>query len=258
MSPIASSSRPSRAAARRALALVALAWHARLPAVEPPAPAVAVPLYRAVPAAPVRLHYRMDRGVWSGSGDLVWRPAGDRYELRLEATVAGLAVLTEVSTGRLDGNGLAPLRYTDQRLRRTLQAATFDRAKGRITYAQRSGDAPLPAGAQDRLSWMLQLGAVLNAQPQLASPGATVVFFVSGARADAETWTFRYAGRETLRVAGGVNTAVKFTREPREPNDRSVEIWLAPARQHLPVRARFTAEANGETFELLLRDIAAP
>ena len=40
--------------------------------------------------------------------------------------------------------------------------------------------------------------------------------------------------------------------------DRSVEVWLAPARNHLPVRARFTANAGGDAFELLLRDIQSP
>jgi hypothetical protein len=215
------------------------------------------PLYAAAPAAPVKLHYRMTRGMWSGGGDLIWKPAGERYELRLEAAVAGLSVLTEVSTGRLGRHGLEPARYTDQRLRHR-HVAEFARDRGRITYAGHALEVPLPPGAQDRLSWMLQLGAVVNADPRLAAPGGTVVFFVTGARADADTWAFRYAGTETMSAAGGVNHAVKFTREPRQANDRLVEIWLAPARQHLPVRARFTAEADGEVFELLLRDIGAP
>jgi len=216
------------------------------------------PLYRTALARPARLHYEMKRGMYSGNGDLIWKPAGDRYELRLEAYVAGLAVLTEVSTGLLGEQGIAPLRYTDQRLQRGIMAANFQRDTGKITYSGPQVEVPLPPGAQDRLSWMLQLGGVLNAEPQHAAPGGRVVFFVSGARADAEAWTFRYVGVEDVNAAGGAIRAVKFTREPRQAYDRLVEIWLAPERQHLPVRARFTAQANGEVFELLLRDIQTP
>jgi hypothetical protein len=221
-------------------------------------PAEALPVYRAAPAPPARLHYEMTRGMLSGSGDIIWKPAGDRYDLRLEASVAGLQVLTETSTGLLGPQGLAPLRYTDARLRRGISAANFQRDKGKITYSGPQVEYPLPPGAQDRLSWMLQIGAVLNAEPQHAAPGGKLAFFVTGARGDADTWAFRYVGVENVRASGGVIRAVKFTREPRQTYDRLVEIWLAPAHRHLPVRARFTAQADGEVFELLLRDIQAP
>jgi hypothetical protein len=229
------------------------------PVAGPAAPAVdAVPVYRAIPPPPAKLHYEMKRGMFSGNGDLVWKPAGERYELRLEASVAGLHVLTETSDGLFGAQGLAPVRYTDWRWRRGISAANFQRDKGKITYSGPQVEFLLLPGAQDRLSWMLQIGAVLNAEPQHAAPGGKLVFFVTGARGDADTWAFRYAGAETVGTSGGAIRAVKFTREPRQTYDRLVEIWLAPAHQHLPVRARFTAQADGEIFELLLRDIQAP
>jgi hypothetical protein len=225
----------------------------------PPAePERKLPTYRTAMPPGATLHYDMQKGMWSGSGDLIWRPAGERYELRLEGSVAGLHVLTEVSSGGIDGHGLAPLRYTDQRLRRSPIAANFQRDKGRITYSGTTASFPLPEGAQDRLSWMLQIGAVLNAEPQLAAPGGRIVFFVSGARGDADVWSFRYVGTETVAAAGGRVAAVKFTREPRKAYDHLVEVWLAPAHHHLPVRARLTADSNDSVFELLLRDIRSP
>jgi hypothetical protein len=220
--------------------------------------AAAVPVYRAVPAPPVRLRYEVTHGPFAGNGHILWKPAGTRYEARLEAFVAGVPVLTETSHGQLGARGLEPLRYTDQRLRRALQAAHFERERGRLTYAGSSATHALPEGAQDRLSWMLQIGAVLNAEPQHAAPGGRLVFFITGARGDAETWAFRYAGTESVQAPGGAIRAVKFTREPREPRDKVAEIWLAPQHQHLPVRARFSTKRNGEVFELLLRDIGAP
>jgi len=225
----------------------------------PPAEAdTKLPTYRTVMPPAATLHYDMQKGMWSGSGDLVWRPAADRYELRLEGSVAGLHVLTEISSGAVDPHGLAPLRYTDQRLRRSPIAANFQRDKGRITYSGTTVSFPLPDGAQDRLSWMLQIGAVLNAEPQLAAPGGRIVLFVSGARGDADVWSFRYVGTETVAAAGGRVAAVKFTREPRKAYDHLVEVWLAPAHHHLPVRARLTADSNDSVFELLLRDIRSP
>jgi hypothetical protein len=252
--PPAAASQAPRGDAIEAEVAIGTVLAVAAPASAPPS----LPVYRVRLAPPARLHYEMKRGMLSGNGDLVWKPGEERYELRLEANVAGLAVLTEVSTGLVGPQGLAPLRYTDQRLRRALEAANFQRDKGKITYSGPQVEYPLPAGAQDRLSWMLQLGGVLNAEPQHAAPGGEVVFFVSGARGDADTWTFRYVGPDSVSAPGGVIRAVKFTRAPRQTYDRLVEIWLDPARQHVPVRARFSAEAQGEVFELLLRDIQAP
>jgi hypothetical protein len=221
-------------------------------------PALSVPVYRTRMPPAAKLHYDMRRGFFSGSGDLVWKPAADGYEVRLQGSVAGLQVLTEVSSGAFDAHGIAPLRYTDTRLRRGTSAANFQRDKGKLSYSGPQVEYPLVPGAQDRVSWMIQIGAVLAANPQLAAPGGRIVFFVSGAQGDADVWAFRYVGAETVRSDDGPLTAVKFTREPRRPYDRLVEVWLAPQRHYLPVRARFTADSDKDAFELLLRDMQAP
>lgn len=232
--------------------------------VHPAAAAVAdpdmedVPVYRTVLPPDARLHYEMQRGVFSGRGDLLWQRHGAAYEVRLQAEVAGIHVLTETSTGHIDAHGLAPERYTDSRARRGTQAANFQRDQGRITYSGPQVTHPLPPGTQDRLSWMVQIAAVLNAEPRHATPGARLVFFVSGARGDADVWAFRCVGVETVSAAQGPIHAVRFTREPRRVYDRQVDVWMSPAHHHLPVRARFTTSSGGEVFELLLRDIGAP
>lgn len=217
----------------------------------------APPVYRTRLPSAATLHYTMQRGMFSGTGELQWKPAGERYELRLEGRVAGVSVLTETSSGLIDEHGLAPLRFTDTRIRRGTSAANFQREKGKITFSGPQTEYPLLPGSQDRLAWMLQIAAVLNAQPQHAALGGRVAFLVVGAHGDADVWVFRYVGAEQVSTGAGLLAAVKFTREPRKPYDRSVEVWLAPARQHLPVRARFTTSANGEVFELLLRDMHA-
>ena len=217
-----------------------------------------LPVYRTQMPPPATLRYDLRRGFISGSGELIWRLAGKHYELRLEGRAAGLNLLTQTSQGELDDAGIAPQRYTDQRLRGGVQAANFQRDRGKITYSGPRTEFPLPVGAQDRLSWMIQLGAVVSAEPQRAIPGGKVMFFVSGARGDADVWTFRYVAAESVETNAGPVSAVKFTRDPRKAYDTLVEVWLDPARHHVPVRAKLSAPPNGDALELVLREVSPP
>jgi hypothetical protein len=46
-------------------------------------------------------------------------------------------------------------------------------------------------------------------------------------------------------------------REPREPHDTSVQVWLDPQRRHLPVRALQQSGENDEPYDLRLREYVA-
>ena len=215
-------------------------------------------LYRTQFAPPLTLLYELRRGALSGTAELNWRPAGTQYELRLEGSVAGLTVLLQTSQGGFDDAGLAPLRFTDQRMQRETRAANFQREQGKITFSGPSTEYPLRAGAQDRLSWMLQLAAVAAAEPLLLAPDGKIALYVVGARGDADLWVFQYVAHETVDTASGPVRAVKFVREPRGPYDTQVEAWLDPARHHLPVRARLSTSPDGDALELLLREMKIP
>jgi hypothetical protein len=217
----------------------------------------AVPVYRTRVPPSATLRYDLRKGELAGSGELSWTTDGAHYEARLEGRVAGLPVVTQTSSGALDANGVAPLRYTDARLRRGAIAANFQRDKGKITYSGPQAEFALVDGAQDRLSWMLQIAAVLNAQPRLGAPGEQITLFVTGASGDADVWVFRCAGPETVETPSGALRAVKFTRAARHAHDQAVDVWLAPSLGHLPVRARFSA-VEAPPFELLLRDMQSP
>ncbi len=215
----------------------------------------AIALYRTQFAPPLTLLYELRRGVLSGTAELNWRPAGTQYELRLEGSLAGLTVLLQTSQGGFDAAGLAPLRFTDQRMQRETRAANFQREQGKITFSGPSTEYALRVGAQDRLSWMLQLAAVAAAEPLLLAPDGKIALYVVGARGDADLWVFRYVAHETVDTAAGPVRAVKFAREPRGPYDTQVEAWLDPARHHLPVRARLSTSPDGDALELLLREM---
>jgi len=191
---------------------------------------------------------RRQRGGWA---ELRWQPGEQGYTLALQgmgALGAGLA-----SQGGFDAAGLAPLRHAEVRRGRELRAANFQRDSGRITFSGPSVEHPLLPGAQDRLSWLVQVAGVLNAQPALAEPGSQLRMVVAGTRGDAEVWTFTVQPRAALEVpAGLIGQPVHLLREPRRPYDTEVQVWLDPAREHLPVQLWLRLRATGEGTEYRL------
>jgi hypothetical protein len=218
----------------------------------------AVPVYRTrIPPATV-LAYEIRRGMFSGSGELTWRPAAGRYEMRLQLGVAGFNVLMQASQGGFDASGLAPVRFTDQRGHRPARAANFQRDAHKITYSSTHDEYALPEGSQDRLSWMIQLPAVLAAEPKRAQPGGEVLMVVSGARADVAVWTFAFVAAETIETVGGLVRTLRFTRTPQGPKDLLADVWLDPARHHLPVRVQLSQGEDADVLEMLLREQRSP
>jgi len=219
------------------------------PGEEPP------PVYRTHLPPSVTLHYQVRRGVLRGTGTIRWEASGDRYRLALEAQAAGIALLRQTSEGGIDASGLAPVRFLDQRARRSAVAANFRRDDGRITFSGSAVEWPLLPGSQDRLSWMIQLAGIAAAEPEQLVDGGHIAMVVVGARGDASVWTLRYAGRETIETAAGSVQAVKLLREGRSAYDTSAEIWLDPERSHLPVRATLRNSTGASEYDLLLERI---
>lgn len=212
------------------------------------------PVYATAVAGDFRWTYSLKRGLLSGTAELALRTQAGRYELDLRGTAVGLEIIGMSSRGGFDAAGFAPERFVDRRRGRDRLAANFDRSQRRITYSGSATEQPLAAGTQDRLSWMVQLAAILEAAPARHLAGSRIALSVSGARADVDTWNFIVQGRQRLSLPGGaVVEALRLTREPRRPYDTQVEVWMDPAQHHLPVRARLTVLPGGETLELLLQ-----
>ncbi len=220
------------------------------------APAVAY-AGRAPPVLPTRIApafvqgYTMRRGAQAGRAELRLERGAEQYRLSLRGRVEGGRLLEQTSQGGFDAAGVAPERFVDRRRGRAAQAANFDRAAGRITYSGPSVEQPLHAGAQDRLSWIVQLAAVIQADPGRWTPGERLPLYVTGARGDAQLWLFEVRERADLDLPGvQVAHALRLTREPQRPYDSRVEVWLDPARHHLPALLRFTQVPQGGTLEL--------
>lgn len=210
------------------------------------------PTYRTVLPPPVTLRYEVRRGFFRGSGEIRWQPAGDRYELHLDARVAGITLLSQTSQGAIGAIGIEPARFLDQRARRATQAANFKRDSATITFSGPATEWPLLAGTQDRLSWMMQLVGIVAADPERATDGATISMVLVGARGEAAVRTLRYAGRDNAETAFGSVPALKFVVAGRSAYDTGYEIWLDPARGFLPVHATARNGAGESEFDLLL------
>ncbi|MDP1691186.1 MAG: DUF3108 domain-containing protein, partial [Burkholderiaceae bacterium] len=212
------------------------------------APAIELPVYATRLPRGGSWRYRLQRGSASGEAQLSWMPGADgRYEMRLEGRIAGVSVLDWVSHGAIDGAGIAPERFVIRRRGRDNQAANFQREAGKITFSGPTHELPLLPGAQDRLSWMIQLPAIVAAAPERFVSGATAVLFVAGARGHADVWTFVVQGAEVL----GDTPALKLIREPRKLYDTRAEVWLDPAEHYLPLRALQTPSGGGPALELV-------
>jgi hypothetical protein len=225
------------------------------PAPPPEADVNPVPVYATRLPPPARLRYELRRGALVGIGDLLWRPEAGHYTLTLDGSAISPAAAGWASEGGFDAAGIAPVRYVDRRRGRDVRAANFRRESGRITYSGPQVQYPLWPGAQDRLSWMLQLPAIVAADPAQFVPGARITMFVTGARGDGDLWTFAVEAVEALELPiGRVDGALHLRREPSRPYDSQVEVWLDPARAHLPVRLRLSVAPSGETTDFLLSE----
>jgi hypothetical protein len=149
---------------------------------------------------------------------------------------------TQHSTGAITAQGLAPSRFTDKV--RSEEAAHFDREQGKVVFSTNKPEAPLAPGAQDRLSIVMQLCAMLAGNPGKFPAGREITIQTASTK-EAEPWTFTVEGREVLDLPGGRVAAVRLTRNPRKEYDTKVELWIAPGHAYAPVRLRLT-QPNGD------------
>ncbi len=220
-----------------------------------PAGAARTPPPAQLPAS-VRLGYDI-RGKAKGLGysadaQLQWLVEGPRYTAELEISAFLVGSRVQTSQGSVGPHGLLPLRFGDRR-RGTEKAAHFDHARQLIRFSNNAPDVPLQPGAQDRLSVFLQLGALLQARPQAYPEGASIAVQVAST-GGAEVWQFQVGALQSLSLPAGPVVARRLLREPRREYDSTVEVWLAPSLQHLPVRIRVT-EHDGSLADQLLRQL---
>jgi len=216
----------------------------------PPNAVRGVPPHPVVIPAPARVHYEAEvnaRGLSvTGKAELQWRTDGEGYEARMEIGTPLLPKRVQHSAGRITSEGLAPSRFSDRY--RNEEATHFEREKGKVVFSNNRPEAELAAGAQDRLSVVVQLAAMVAGNPVHYPVGSTIAIPTAGTR-ESETWVFTVVGEEDLQLPGGRLRGLKLQRLPRKEFDTTVELWLAPRLDYAPVRLRLTY-ANGDSLDL--------
>ena len=208
------------------------------------------PLYPVRLPDPVQLRYALSINGQSGEAVLIWRHDGQRYSLQLDGLPAtpGRPLLAQASQGAVAAEGLAPERFVDRRRGGRQQAANFQHDTGHIVFSGPAVRYPAWPGAQDRLSWLAQLAAILaagHAQPE-------VQLFVVDARGLGGLWRLQRLDDQWLPTPGGEAWLQQWQREPPRPEGLRVQAWLDPARGHWPVQLRFSVPRSGHVLELRL------
>lgn len=183
-------------------------------------------------------------------GNLDWLQDGDRYDAQLSLTFLFKTFRSLHSNGVIGSTGIEPMRFSDKR--KTEVASHFVRDQKTVIFSNNSPSVPLLAGAQDRLSVVMQLGALMAGDPARYPPASVIAVQTVGP-SDAEIWTFTISGEEQVTVPAGEFTVRKLTRAPRQPFDDKIELWLAPELGYLPVRIRQT-QPNQDFVDLQLRE----
>ncbi|MFM2112673.1 MAG: hypothetical protein RLZZ271_1333, partial [Pseudomonadota bacterium] len=185
----------------------------------------------------------------SASGELRFENTGTEYSAVLE-TANWFGKRVDSSRGSIGQHGLVPQRYGQKTSRE--KAAHFVWAEDKLIYSSNRPSTPLAKGAQDRLSVIIQLAAMMASDPAAWPAGKTVSMLVASTDY-AEPWTFKVAGPDNVNASGQVIAAIKVERVHAEPYAQKVELWFAPALDYLPARIRLTS-SNGDYLDQVWRN----
>jgi hypothetical protein len=191
-------------------------------------------------------------GVRNAPGTIHWTSNAQSYEMIVSVPLPFVGPFVYSSHGRIDAFGLAPDQYIEKRGHRAEDIAIFNRTDKKIGFTRTPATLPLPDGAQDRFSMVMQLASLVRGDPSTYQPGVTRQFFVVD-NDSGENWPVETIGDETIRTAEGYLDTRHFKRLPRRDGDlRRIDVWLAPSLGWLPARIVQT-EPNGTQFELVWR-----
>jgi hypothetical protein len=184
-----------------------------------------------------------------------WEINGDRYRLASVSETTGLASvfsrqrMAYESQGRLTAAGLQPDHFTTERVRSGKSekaAADFNWAAASATIDNPVRSVALPAGAQDIVSFMYQLGLAP------LTPGRIELPITNGWKL--ERYEMDIGIEEMLDTPFGPLRAVPV-KQVRRAGQETIELWLAPAYRWLPVRIRFFNREGEPSGEQLVTDI---
>lgn len=203
------------------------------------------------------------------AGELAWQRSADGYQLRLETLLEpemrrDLKILRK-SQGQLLPEGLAPVRYTEQRGKKAEVATNFQYAATAtpesapyISFSRVTDRFPLAPGSQDELSVLMQVSVLLRAHPDwLSQPGSTFEIPVAGTR-DVQKYQFTFIGEELVSSRLGTQPCWHVRSQPlADRYATQIEVWLASKEGFLPIKIRLSS-GDGISIETLAQEIVRP
>jgi len=181
-----------------------------------------------------------------GEASLNFRIEDGRYDMTLERRAGDRELPLWRSEGRVGPQGLQPERHRVRRQGRERELLVFDQdaVPPRLLVGARA--YMLSAGTQDRLSWWLQLAALMAAEPA-PHVGLRLRMPVAGATG-VHDWDFEVVARDGDRWL--LQRALR--RGPGRPA-LQWSAWLDGQRGFLPVDLRFSLD-DDEQWALRLLD----
>lgn len=167
--------------------------------------------------------------------------SGNRYTLTSEMRATGPLKMLWPGTIRLESSGtvtpqgLRPMRFEHARSDAPDKLATvrLDWTQRRVAYRYKGeswSDAGLQDGTQDQLSQLYQFMFV----PRLPQAFAQQVV----SRRDLKDYRYAPSDGGALHTPLGVFATRQYQRVDHAPDDKAVTVWVAPARDNLPVQVR--------------------
>lgn len=210
-------------------------------------PAIDMPAASSLDSWPAdtRLSYDLRgyyRGDLYGSAKVQWQREPNRYQVRIDISMALLLGVSMISQGRLGELSLSPEVYEEQLLwgRRRL---LFETDQVRLPSGVLVGR---PDGVQDAASQFVELSQRFASGRQVLQPGATVELWLARPEGLA-LWTYDVVAQERLDLPE-LGRVAAFRLQPRPlanpAGPISAEIWFAPSLQYLPVRIRISLGAG--------------
>ncbi len=169
-----------------------------------------------------------------------------RYELVSVTGATGITALflkgsiVQRSEGRVMPDGLRPEVFTSVKGEKKVKTVRFDWSRGQLLLPD--GVTHLPSDAQDLTSFPFHLAMRVAAD----DPGWTLS--VTNGK-NLREYRFQVIGRETLTLANQRVEALHL--QGNRSGDARFDLWLAPARDWLPVRIR-TQDENGKLITMTL------
>lgn len=193
-----------------------------------------------------------------GDAQVEWLRQGRRYQVHLDVGIgprlAPLVSRRMSSEGELGARGISPRRFDEETrllfFERRRASLLFQR--GQVQLANGRSEAS-PAEVQDASSQFVQLTWLFLTGRETARPGHQVLIPLALPNRQYPGWRYQVVGEETIDTPmGPLSTWHLRPTQPVVGGDFSVEMWLAPSLQWLPVRL-FIRQDEKTWVDLLLK-----